>query len=310
MSLDAMTKSLPSVLWSKGIALWADHAGSDDYWRRDTESLAPASFFETYYSRIRGLVWVRLGSRGDAQSDIASFANVLDGLTEPIVLLTTDGDTAVPSGLAADVVNRIVEHPCVLKWYTQNYDGSPLDKLAPFPIGLDLHTIHDDGLICPEDIVQQLRMIRMNAEPPCNRRQSLFCDVHLSMCHPERSHLVDVLEGTGQATFPAKRVPRIEAWKRYADYAFAFSTHGNGLDCHRTWELMMLGCIVITKTSSLDSLFRDLPVAIVDNWEECLSPDRRRRWMEEFEALTTQAYIQDRLSAVSWVNEMRSHLHA
>jgi len=304
----ATTEAPRSVLWSKGIAFWADHAGTDDYWQQDTESLQAVSFFERHYTEMRGLVWVRLGSRGGVQSDVASFAEVLDGLTEPIVLLTTDGDTPVPSGLAADVVARIVEHPCVLKWYTQNYDGSALDKLAPFPIGLDLHTRHDDGLGCPEDVVQELRAIRTSAEPTGNRRQSLFCDIHLSMCHPERMHLTNVLRDTGQAVFLTRRLPRIEVWKHYADFAFAFSTHGSGLDCHRTWELLMLGCIVITKASSLDPLFQDLPVAIVDNWKESLEPDRRRRWLEELGTLTARAYIEDRLSPAFWMKRMRSDL--
>lgn len=302
--------TLPSILWSKGIARWADHAGPDDYWQQDTESLRPASFFEEHYSGIRGLVWVRLGSRGGALSDVAAFTSVLDGLSKPIVLLTTDGDTAVPSGLAADTVAGIVEHPCVLKWYTQNYDGTPLDKLEPFPIGLDLHTRHNDGLGRPEDIVRQLRVIRKSARPLKLRRKSLFCDLHLSMCHPERSRLIGALAGSGQATYLAGRLPRIEAWKHYADFAFAFSTHGNGLDCHRTWELLMLGCMVITRSSSLDPLFQNLPVVIVDNWEDSLMPDLRQRWLEELEAVADPAHIEDMLSPEPWVARMRSHLDA
>lgn len=303
-----MAGTLPSVLWSKGMALWVDHAGPEDYWRQETESLKPASFFERHYSEIRGLVWVRLGSRGGAQSDITSFAGILDGVTEPIVLLTTDGDTTVPSGLADDVVARIVEHPRVLKWYTQNYDGSPLDKLEPFPIGLDLHTRHDEEPGNPEQIIERIRAIRTSARPPHQRRRSVFCDLHLSMCHPERRRLIDVLVGSGQATFVSGRLPRSEAWRHCADFAFAFSTHGNGLDCHRTWELLMLGCIVITRTSSLDPLFKDLPVVIVEDWEESLAPEQRRRWLEQLGPLTDRAYIEDRLSPAPWVAGMRAHL--
>jgi hypothetical protein len=49
-------------------------------------------------------------------------------------------------------------------------------------------------------------------------------------------------------------------------YAFVLSPHGNGLDCHRTWEALILGCIPIVKRSLLDSLYEDLPVLIVYNW--------------------------------------------
>ena len=51
-------------------------------------------------------------------------------------------------------------------------------------------------------------------------------------------------------------------------YHFVVSPHGNGLDCHRTWEAIMLGCIPIVKSSSLNRLFYDLPVLIINEWDE------------------------------------------
>jgi hypothetical protein len=49
-------------------------------------------------------------------------------------------------------------------------------------------------------------------------------------------------------------------------YKYVLSPHGNGLDCHRTWEALALGCIPIVKTSPLDPLFDGLPVLIVQDW--------------------------------------------
>ena len=45
---------------------------------------------------------------------------------------------------------------------------------------------------------------------------------------------------------------------------------GNGLDCHRTWEIILLGSIVITETSSLDNMYiqNNLPVIILNNYDE------------------------------------------
>ena len=45
---------------------------------------------------------------------------------------------------------------------------------------------------------------------------------------------------------------------------------GNGLDCHRTWELFLAGVIVITKTSPLDEMFinNNLPIVILTDWNE------------------------------------------
>ena len=55
-------------------------------------------------------------------------------------------------------------------------------------------------------------------------------------------------------------------------YRFIISPHGNGLDCHRTWEALALGCYPIIKSSPLDCMFEGLPVIIVNNWNE-VTPD-------------------------------------
>ena len=60
------------------------------------------------------------------------------------------------------------------------------------------------------------------------------------------------------------------AWKKHKDYAFELSPSGNGLDCHRTYEALILKTIPIVRTNTLDSIYldHDLPVVIVKEWNE------------------------------------------
>jgi hypothetical protein len=51
-------------------------------------------------------------------------------------------------------------------------------------------------------------------------------------------------------------------------YKYVISPMGQGMDCHRTWEAIILGCIPIVKTSPLDTLFNGLPILIVKNWSD------------------------------------------
>ena len=60
---------------------------------------------------------------------------------------------------------------------------------------------------------------------------------------------------------------RCDIWKEQLKYHFVVSPHGNGLDCQNV-EAIMLGCIPIVKSSSLNSLFYDLPVLIINEWDE------------------------------------------
>ena len=63
-------------------------------------------------------------------------------------------------------------------------------------------------------------------------------------------------------------VSRLETFIHQMEYAFVISPFGCGLDTHRTWEALILGCIPIIAHSDLDPLFDDLPVLLVDKWSD------------------------------------------
>lgn len=41
------------------------------------------------------------------------------------------------------------------------------------------------------------------------------------------------------------RIPHAELWEKYTQYRYIVSPHGNGLDCGRTWEILLLGAIPV-----------------------------------------------------------------
>ena len=63
-------------------------------------------------------------------------------------------------------------------------------------------------------------------------------------------------------------VDRTLSWNRQSQYAFVVSPFGNGLDTHRIWEALILGCIPIVCTSPLDRLYEDLPILIINDWND------------------------------------------
>lgn len=51
------------------------------------------------------------------------------------------------------------------------------------------------------------------------------------------------------------------------DHHFIISPQGNGLDCHRNWEILYLNRYpIMKKYYGLEKLYEDLPVLFVDNW--------------------------------------------
>ena len=67
-------------------------------------------------------------------------------------------------------------------------------------------------------------------------------------------------------------VNRYDTWGAYTQHAFVASPQGNGLDTIRTWEALMLGCIVIVRripgAPAIEELYADLPVVVVDRWSD------------------------------------------
>ncbi len=256
---------------------------------------------------MRGLVWVRLGSNGDL-SDVNTFASVLDQLRHPIVLVTTDGDCSVPSGLSAESIAAILDHPLVIRWYSQNYDGTPSDKIRGIPIGLDLHSLNDQELNTREKLLQALDLTRSRALSADRRPHQISCDIHHSPNSAARLEALSQLHRCPHVEFIASRVSQAAIWRFYSSFSLALSTHGQGLDCHRTWEQLKLGCIVVTKSSPLDALYEGLPVVVVNDWSECRERVRLERWVEELSPLTEKAYIDKKLSCRTWVERMRAEL--
>jgi hypothetical protein len=294
-------------LSSKGIACWADVPNSVTYLEADTESDPPPSFFNKHYTNLSGIVWVRLGSVG-GDADLNLFIETLEQLRHPIVLLTTDGDCSVPSSLDPETVDAIVSHPMVIRWFTQNFDGTRSSKLRPFPIGLDLHSVRDPNLETPLKLLDQLSQTRNNAKPIDLRSRRIGCDLHLNMNSVARYNAMEILHECQHIEFLEKRISQAGIWKFYTHFSLLLSTHGFGLDCHRTWEQLKLGCIVVTKTSALDPLYEGLPVVIVESWDECKNPSNIDKWITEFGPLTEPDYIDSRLSCARWVDTLNNEL--
>ena len=99
-----------------------------------------------------------------------------------------------------------------------------------------------------------------------------------------------------------QEMPRDDQWKSRTEYVFSISPVGAGLDCHRTWESLMLGQIVIVQSSPLDPLFEGLPVVIVKNWDE-VTQENLEIWIERYSDATTNPEFRKRLTFKYWYNK-------
>lgn len=299
------------VLWSKGISQYCDFKGPDSYWFQPTESCQPAPFFQQHYEAAHGLIWIRLSglSRLGRECDLDNFVRyALPSIRKPFALITTDGDVSVPSDLRGETVEALLGNPWLVSWHTQNHDGHRHPRLAPIPIGLDLHTPRFWS--SPKRLISLLRHIRSQRLPATECPLRIFCDLNINLNSEERKKAVTEFSQSDRVDFLEKRVPQAAIWRRYAKYPFVLSAPGVGLDCHRTWELLCLGCIVITKTSSLDPLYQDLPVVIVEDWRESHDLSNLVAWRDRYAPLTEADYVWNRLDPEAWLRPIRERITA
>lgn len=63
-------------------------------------------------------------------------------------------------------------------------------------------------------------------------------------------------------------------------HKFVLSPRGHGLDCFRTWESLLMGSYPIVTSSTIDELFSDLPVVIIDSWDEVTPEFLEQKYLE------------------------------
>ena len=266
------------IVWSKGYPLFFN-LKNKDYIFSGTEKLISKNDIVT--QKGNRYIWIKMGTKKINKKNINKFIENINTFDYPFILITTDGDSSIPLDLDQKYLQIVLNNKNLITWYTQNISDNQYDKLKPIPIGLDLYTIKNS----PQEQLDEIYKIRDNSPP--EKKLKIFCDVHLSknknFGNPREQ--VEKLKYDTIEYLP-NRIPREQLWKEYTNYAFVISTHGNGLDCHRTWEILLLGSIVITKTSSIDSLFQNLPVVIVKDWEELNDSTNLKKWYDTYIPLT------------------------
>jgi len=281
----------------------------NDYSKKQTESSSSIAEIKNIINSVtneNNVVFIRNGSSKNI-NDLDLFADNLHLLRIPIILITSDGDRSMPSTHDVNkIVKKILMSNMIIKWYTQNYDKSIIHpKLSHFPIGFDLHT---PQWLVNNSISEKIKYMvnTRNMHPVDNRiSNKILSDTHLSITHPDRARLYKLLENNKSIHFVDKQKSFTEITNLYNNYNFALSPRGNGLDCHRTWELLLAGVIVITKTSSLDNMYKkhNLPVVILKHWCELNDnlEDKLNEWYKIYIEKTSLENIFPRLTFDYWL---------
>ena len=309
------------VVWNKGIARMCDWRIPDEFpadvgYRRVPDPvghivpphlLANLIVNPEIYRKIKDgdIVWVR-------PAWLKSFIErILPFVQEKFILVTADSDVSMPSQFLAEAL-EILEHPKVLHWYAQNCDGPGfLSRMSPLPIGVDFHTLCErpewgEDISSPEQQEQMLQSIRKSVRPARERIRKVYVDFAWQpshLYHPSKRQRVLARILTNESfVFQSRPLPRRELWRKWGEHAFVLSPPGVGLDCHRTWEALACGNIVLVPPSPLDGLYEGLPVIPVEDWNN-ITPRNLDRWLEYYSECPIG---EERLKSSYWISKMKS----
>ena len=290
-------------IWSKGIYL------RDSYALRSSNCQSDEKNIIQLLDSNKKIIWIRNNAKNQKNKlrDLDYLVKHISKIKENKLIVIGDGDESIPSSYNKETFQKLLNNKFIKKIFIQNYDNSIKHrKLAYYPIGLDLHT---SKYLLDFNYQQKINFYLETRNSSVSYIiNKIYCDSHLSNSHPSRKEMYEKLKKNQYIDFQSEKLNFKEVIKKYRSYRFVLSPRGNGLDCHRTWELFLLGCIVITTTSPLDTMWKEnnLPVVILNDYNELNETYLNLRlefWLKKFKEYTYLENIIPKFKNSYWLSK-------
>ena len=186
--------------------------------------------------------------KGDLLNDFLEKMHPL--IKKQYVIIVHNSDCSAPRKYL-----KYVESETVLAWFVQNADISHT-KIHPVPIGIaNAHWEHGT----PSHFAHQLPF---SPKLLSSARDILLYIGALGATSPSRKQINELFPWAviiGRRSHP-------QYLQDLSRSKFVLSPPGNGADCHRTWEAILMGAVpIVVRHDAFTSLYSNLPVLIVDN---------------------------------------------
>ena len=237
------------------------------------------------------------------------FSKIIDMIDTEFILITGCSDYTIPFDIFSEKeFNKFISNKNLIHWYAQNCMINH-NKISLLPIGLDYHTISNNDTKWGKQMIpikqeKILKHVKNSGKPFWEREIKIFSNCHFQMNTKfgyERYNALQMIPSNLLYLQPSLQIRQI-TWICQLQYAFILCPFGNGYDCHRTWESLILGNIPIVKTSNLDKLYINLPVLIVKDWTE-ITLELLTMTIQKFK---TQNFNYEKLKLQYWMNNIRN----
>lgn len=221
-------------------------------------------------------------------------------ISSKYILITHNSDfspiflTAHSHPWRGDSMEKYLSDTKLVVWFAQNIDVVH-SKLKPLPIGV-ANSCWGHGNV--QNFLQASKHIPLWSE----RSKKLYVNFSIANNPSQRQPAYDYFKTKSYAYF-AHPQPPAHYLQEMKQYRYVINPPGNGLDCHRTWEALLLGCIPVMKHSLLDPMLDDLPVIFVDSWSEVTEEFLEQKYQE----MLTKKYNREKVYADYWITCIKSY---
>ena len=140
-----------------------------------------------------------------------------------------------------------------------------------------------------------------------DKELKIFTNFHININSERRRVLYEKLKESSFFYFQDKPLARLDTWKEQKKFSFVFSPQGVGMDCHRTYEALLLGCIPIVESSFLDDFYKNFPIVVIKNIDE-LTEENLLKWKNKFKDDFTDELIK-KLCNSYWIKKIQDEIN-
>jgi len=224
-------------------------------------------------------------------------------------VLVTANNVDYPSGQNMDILNL----PNLIRWYG-TFPSVVHPKFRPLPLGPKMSwsstSINgEDGRVQQNKIINAITASKFEIASS-ERKIFLYTNFdvnttnnpHIKEHKGTRQRLKDHLQRTN-LYHDQPRLSFETYMKDLSNSVFCVCPPGNGVDSHRTWEALLLGCIpIVLYYEPIIPLYENLPVYIVNDWEEITEESLLMKQME----IAAKEYTDVKLYMNFWLSQIRS----
>lgn len=244
------------------------------------------------------------------------YHEILPNISEAFVLVSGSEDITIPNQVdkrwrphtieEKALIHKIVTDDRVIHWFIENRDVA-LPKTSTLPVGYVLEneskhveTIHSPLLKIKDKPLKVLCAHRVRDGSQWEVRKNLT-----AFCNERFQNFSTVLTA---------ELSELNFLQQIREHPFILCAQGGGLDpSPKAWLSIANGSIPIIKSSTLNDAYSQLPVVIIDEWNDSnLNVENLQRWVKElspfYDDPTLRSEVLDKLSLNYWWKKIENKI--